>query len=260
MSRRQRFSEFYKHPHNMRIVKNDAGDSFHLVEKSAASADKYSFRGDKEVHAVVVRCDLNGFTKWSNEHSLDARKELLGEFFSHIMSKLEPSGGIYFRDEGDCLIALFSAYFNPINYQTIESFCQSVVGREYGKDKLSAKACVACGEIAIYQKPHEAGSDDWSADGPAFVNAVRLEQAVDSKPQVNFFADEYEEHFESGTSYAKPGQTYYWIASNESKQVAGLGFEGGWVELRCLTHIPKGKISEAPRYSQSSVFANLGFR
>jgi hypothetical protein len=61
--------------------------------------------------------------------------------------------------------------------------------REYGSARLSVKSVVACGHIAIYQKAHEAGSEDWSVERNPFVRAG-LETAVPSKQQITYFADE----------------------------------------------------------------------
>ena len=110
---------------------------------------------------------------------------------------MDQYGGVYFRDEGDCIISLFSSYFGLEDpYAPVDNFCKAVVRARYGIDQLTAKAIVAEGEIAFYQKSNEVGTGDWSAEGEPFIRALRVEQAVESKRQIYYFAEEYDMLFQ----------------------------------------------------------------
>lgn len=207
------------------------------MEKAAASsAGRFAFHGPALAEAVIVRTDLNGFSAWARDKQAPARAALLDDFFSRVIPALGVAGGVYFRDEGDCIVSLFSNYFGGgWTYGTAEAFCMSAAAGEYGIAKLSVKSVVACGQIAIYQKSHEIGSEDWSAEGDPFVRAGRLETAVPSKRQITYFADEYRAHF-STTNISAAGQpaARLWNVSSESMQIQGLGAAGGWHDVVVL--------------------------
>lgn len=152
---------------------------------------------------------------------------------------LDASGGIYFRDEGDCIVALFSDYFQAgATHDSVEKFCMRACANLYGDAQLSAKAVVATGDVAYFQKAHEVGSEDWSAEGGAFVKAVRLEAAADSKRQINFFRDDYDKYFsKTNIIDASSGGIAKWYPEHEKRQVPGLGFDGGWTDITVLKYI-----------------------
>lgn len=155
-----------------------------LIEKAAASATGYHFKKNDIVQSFVIRCDLNNYSVWSSSKSLDQRVQLLDDFFSSLIPSLDSIGGIFFRDEGDCIVSIFSTYFGIYEFSNILKFCKSVVLNNYGLDRLSAKVSVAFGNVAFFQKSHEKGSVDWSAEGQPFVLAARLEQAIKSGPKI----------------------------------------------------------------------------
>ena len=50
--------------------------------------------------------------------------------------ELELAGGVFFRDEGDCIVAVFSDYFSRgATYKSIREFCKKVSDRYYGVDR-----------------------------------------------------------------------------------------------------------------------------
>jgi class 3 adenylate cyclase len=227
-SRRARIQDFYGTPRNQRAQ---------ILEKAAASWDQFSFAGAKVVDAVVVRTDLNGYSEWSRERSIEERVSLLDDFFSAVVPELRTSGGVFFRDEGDCLVSLFTKYFGEVpSFDSIEVFCMKAGSRLYGQAQLSAKTVVARGNVAIFQKAHEVGSQDWSAEGDAFVRAVRLEQAVPSAQEITFFADEYQAAFAATSNTPVAGGRAAWIENHESLQVPGLALTGGWSDVVVLRY------------------------
>ena len=181
------------------IVNHYLDDS--IKEAAAATAavtDRHLFRGDRSSKGVVVRVDLNGYSDWTQIFPPHYRVNLLNDFFTKVLTYLDQYEGIYFRDEGDCIVSLFSPYFGIEEpYLKSMCFCEAVVSDCYGirSYPLTAKAIVATGEIMIYQKSHEVDTKDWSAEGEPFVRAVRIEQAVESKQQIYYFADEFDELF-----------------------------------------------------------------
>jgi hypothetical protein len=230
-SRRQSVSDFYRR-------------GLGPLEKSAASADRYAFRGPAAEITAVVRTDLNGYSTWARDRDVKARAELLSGFFSAAVPLLEASGGVYYRDEGDCIVALFSSYFSPgATKASVLGYCKAITSMDFGIHKLTPKTCVSVGDVTFYQKAHEAGSDDWSAEGEPFVRAARLEAAVDSKQKVYFYQNEYEANFDTVGPVAQAGEMYFWLERPESLQVAGLGFPGGWVNTVELEYIPDGRIA-----------------
>lgn len=223
-NRRSRIHDFYSTPLNLRAA--------YLSEKAAAApAGRFAFHGPAVSETVIARIDLNGYSSWAADKAAAQRATLLDEFFSRLIPALNAAGGVYFRDEGDCIVALFSDYFGGgWTYTSAERFCMNAVAEEYGSPKLTAKAVLGCGKVVIYQKAHEVGSEDWSAEGDPFVRAGRLEAAVPSKPRVTYFRDEYRAHF-STTNVSAPGTPSSWDINYEKLQVQGVGATGGWVDV-----------------------------
>ena len=234
MSKRSRFYEYYVQPRESR---------YELLEKAAAVQSstnrEYDFKGKAVQYSIVVRADLNGYSKWAKDKKIEERVKLLDDFFTHAALLMQKYNGIYFRDEGDCLVILFSIYFdNGFQNADVRAFCKGIVSKKYGADSLTAKCCVSGGEIAYYQKLHEIGSFDWSAEGQPFVNAHRLEAAIESKPRIYLFNDdEIDSVFSSivlpTIQWAPSGSnTSVWtVSQGEKYQVQGVGKNGGWVKI-----------------------------
>ncbi|HKO53564.1 MAG TPA: hypothetical protein VJV79_37905 [Polyangiaceae bacterium] len=232
-SRRERVASFYR------------GPTF-LTEKTASSASQYAFHGPDVVAACVVRVDLNGYSKWALERPIAARVALLNEYFTRVVPLVEQNRGIFFRDEGDCVVALFSQYFTPgLTYEEVLRFARTAVANRYGADAFSAKAVIAKGDdVAIFQKFHEQNTPDWSAEGQPFVTAARIEAAIDSGPRVCIPEAEYDQHFASSTPSPASGERYFWRLKRESLQIAGLGAKpNGWVPVVYLEHLEKGEVA-----------------
>ena len=214
--------------------------------KEAAAVDRYLFQGACISDGVIVRVDLNGYSNWTQDRPVIERVALLNNFFTKVIEYLRKYEGIYFRDEGDCIVAIFSPYFDlldsaPLDFalcQKVNAFCKEVVRNQYGSDGLTAKAIVVAGEIAIYQKSNERVTGDWSAEGDLFVRAIRLEQAVESKQAIYYFADEYNDLFGRYTRWATMGEGDYWKVNNKMEQVQGLGR----VNIFIKEYIPGGSI------------------
>jgi hypothetical protein len=188
---------------------------------------------------------LNGYSDWVRGKSASARVSLLDQFFSTIIPALGTAGGIFFRDEGDCIVALFSDYFKiGATVQSIMGFCKSAASGAYGTsaESLSAKVTVTWGQLAYFQKAHESGTEDWSAEGQPFVRSARLEQSIESKPQIVFYADDYDRLFAQSASIAPPGGIYYWEIQRRSLQVPGLGLVGGWADVVSMEYVPQGRL------------------
>lgn len=211
---------------------------------STTESDRNKFRGTAVSHACVVRVDLNGYSKWARDKDIVARAALLNDFFSHCVPLIENRGGVYFRDEGDCIVALFSEYFGLTNahFDALE-FSKDAVRQTYGADAHTAKASIACGDVAFFQKQHEVSTDDWSAEGEPFVAAGRLEQAADSGQVVHLFAKQYSAHFAASAPMAPPGATYYWWLKAEARRVPGLQLDGRWADLSLLEYVPGGRVA-----------------
>lgn len=209
-----------------------------LLEKAAASA-LFPFRGPAISHAVIARSDLNGYSAWARDRNAAERALVLDSFFSTVVPAIERAGGVFFRDEGDCIVALFSDYFERgATWKKIRSYCMEVTRQTYGVPQLTAKTCVATGDVAIFQKRHEVQSGDWSAEGEPFVRAARLEQAVSSARHVAMYEDEYDAYWEPVAEYAPAGSPALWTLSRESLQVAGLGAVGGWTRIARIEYSP----------------------
>lgn len=232
-NRRAALSDYYR----------SKGDStWTLLEKAAASASQYAYRGDQVTLGAVVRVDLNGYSAWAADHSLRERVDLLDAFFSVVVPKLNERRGIFFRDEGDCIVGVFSPYFGMgFEFDWVVNFARDAARETYGTPGLSAKVTVAThSQVAFFQKAHERGSSDWSAEGQPFVNAARLEQAIPSKRRIYFDAAEYDHLYTSSVPIVTSGSPYYWRLEREKLQVPGLGLPGGWTELVYLEYIPGG--------------------
>lgn len=249
MSRRNEFYKYYRKPQEEKarlaqeLKQNELLKAFYNNRSSASTnqQDRYSFKGEGIKFGVVVRCDLNGYSTWARDKSLNQRAQLLDEFFSWVFQRLEVCKGVYFRDEGDCLVAIFSDYFDStVLFDDVRNFCTSIIGRTYGADDLTAKAIISCGSLAFYQKNHELGTDDWSAEGEPFVLAARVEQAIESDQRIYFFKKDYDTHFKSVAVNAQPGERYYWNVKTESHQIKGIGKIAGWEEFFVMEYIPGG--------------------
>jgi class 3 adenylate cyclase len=203
-----------------------------LLTKSAAAANTIPFRGNSIAFAAVVRTDLNGYSKWAREKTAAERAAQLDAFFSVVVPQIDRHGGVFFRDEGDCIVALFSDYFQRgASNDSVERYCMNVTALSFGPQQLTAKTTVACGDVAIFQKRHEIASGDWSAEGEAFVTSARLEAALSSTRQIVMRADEYDRNFANTRNKAAPGARAVWQIVRESVQVQGLGAPGGWIEI-----------------------------
>lgn len=230
-SRRQQIVEHYLRQANRSLV----------AKRAATATARQEYHGEAVIHAVVVRADLNGYSKWARSQPVAGRVAVLDNFFSSVVVALDEAGGIYFRDEGDCVVALFSDYFGTnASYDSIRNYCQTITRASYGAPNLTAKTVVCVGETAIFQKSHEVGTEDWSAEGEVFVRAARLEQAVDSKQTIYFFKDEYNGWFAAHVPLAPAGQSAFWLVDYEAKQVPGLGNAGGWTDLATIAFVPGG--------------------
>ena len=212
--------------------------------KASAAERRYKFRKPGVCDGAVVRIDLNGYSEWAEGRTVYQRANLLNTFFTKVVDCLDKYEGIYFRDEGDCIVAIFSTYFETASpYISADAFCKEVIRSSVDEgDALTAKAIVAVGEIAFYQKLHEVEVGDWSAEGEPFVRAVRVEQAVESKPQIYYFANEFDDLFNKYDKNPFSFNTkHYWEYRYEKKQIQGLKKSGGWEKLAIIDYIPGGK-------------------
>ena len=214
------------------------------LARALAPPDRYAFRGNKIELAIVVRVDLNGYSEWARGHQIGERAALLDDFFSQLVPLAERFDGAYFRDEGDCLVCLFSPYFGAFDSQNALEFCKSAARGTFGPDRLTAKVSVAATDVAFFQKAHEAGTDDWSVEGEAFVRAARLEQVIPSKSRVYVYALEYWALFSPRAPVVSVGGMYYWSVNPESIRVPGLSLPGAWIDVVWLEHVPEGRVQE----------------
>jgi class 3 adenylate cyclase len=219
------------------------------LEKASASAAQIVFRGAATENAVVVRSDLNGYSKWVKDVEIASRVALLDEFFSHAIVQGHQSHGVYYRDEGDCVgdcvVTIFSPYFgDSVTYTDVLSFAKNVSGRTYGDAALSCKTIITSGEVTFYQKGPESLEGDWSAEGDPFITGARLEASVESSASVYCLEEDYDSNFAvAGTSQsAVSGQRYFWELARRNYQVQGLQATGGWKRLAVLTHFPAGRL------------------
>jgi class 3 adenylate cyclase len=170
---RSQIHRFYEMPRSQRGT---------LLEKSASSASSHPFKGAGLYNTAVVRVDLNNYSAWTRRVPITDRVELLDHFFTTTVSLASQLNGVYFRDEGDCVVLLFGSYFGATSFQEMHYFCRQCVLRKFGRDELDAKVSVAIGEVAFFQKSHELNSTDWSAEGEPFVRSARLERSCSSTP------------------------------------------------------------------------------
>lgn len=231
---RSQIHRFYEMPRSQRGT---------LLEKSASSASSHPFKGAGLYNTAVVRVDLNNYSAWTRRVPITDRVELLDHFFTTTVSLASQLNGVYFRDEGDCVVLLFGSYFGATSFQEMHYFCRQCVLRKFGRDELDAKVSVAIGEVAFFQKSHELNSTDWSAEGEPFVRSARLEQAVSSIPRINFYADQFDA-IHPATFYVPKGSVYIWQIDRLKMQVPGLGAAGGWVDVVTETYVPEGRVQD----------------
>lgn len=225
-------------PNRRESVHNFYRPSTLLTEGIVGSAN-IPFRGPGIHYTVVTRTDLNGYSTWARDKTAAQRAAALDAFFSAVVPNIDRWGGVYFRDEGDCILALFSDYFQRnASFATIREYALTVSGRVYGPARLSAKTTIVGGDVAYFQKRHEEASGDWSAEGEPFVRAARLEAAITSVAQVVLYAEEYDADFAPVAIYAGPGQRGPWNLERESLQVSGVGAAGGWQDIVRLIYRP----------------------
>jgi hypothetical protein len=218
------------------------------LEKSAASATTLGFKGPATIYGFVVRSDLNGYSKWILEQAVDiaARVALLDDFFSRAVRAASMFRGVYYRDEGDCIITLFCPYFFAgTTFSDVLGYAKAVTGNTYGADQLTCKTTVSAGDLTFYQKGPEVLEDDWSVEGDPFVTAARLEAGVESTQSIYCISAEYEGGLETAakSNFVQPGQRYFWLVDNEKVKVVGLQAVGGWVDVVVHKFIPGGRIS-----------------
>src|SRR5690606_37347495 len=120
-------------------------------------------------------------------------------------------------------------------------FCKLTAQGNYGEAGLTAKVTVSFGSVAYFQKAHEQGTEDWSAEGDPFVQCARLEQAVESKQRVYLLDPLYKALFQPSENYAAAGERYYWTTTTVNVQVEGLGLSGGWAQVSQHEYIPGGR-------------------
>lgn len=213
--------------HYLNRVSTALGGGF---QKSAAStaASKYAFKGPQLAHSITVRCDLNGYSNWSHGKTVAQKIAMLDHFFSSVVPIIDKHHGIYYRDEGDCIIALFSSYFSMSHtVKNVIDFTFAATMQKYGTapSNLSVKTIVNFGDIAYFQKTHERGTYDWSADGTVFIHSARFESAVESKARIYLFKDDYNKYFlPSDSSLAK-------YAHFDKIQIPGMKLQSGWQDI-----------------------------
>ena len=108
-------SHYYRHLH---------GEDGGMIKASAAER-RYKFQKPGVCDGAVVRIDLNGYSDWTQSRTIVERANLLNAFFTKVVDCLDKYGGIYFRDEGDCIVAIFSSYFETASpYVSADAFCK----------------------------------------------------------------------------------------------------------------------------------------
>ena len=227
------------------------GDSRSTV--FSAASERYKFRKEGKFITAVVRCDLNNFSGWCDEKTTSQRVELLDDFFSKTVGMLERMGGVYFRDEGDCILALFSDYFNlPEPILAARNFCRTVSAQKYGNDSLTSKSIVSIGPVVYYQKSFEKISGDWSADGDPFIFASRLEAEAQSSQVVHFFKEDFDQHYKGDLFDSK-----HWNTVEEKIRVAGIKAEGGWTRIVKDVYISEPKTTSQKTETSRDRLNNL---
>jgi hypothetical protein len=152
---------------------------------------------------------------------------LLDSFFSQTVVQVVAHGGVYFRDEGDCIVVLFSDYFNAGSLRQVKPFCRRVCEPAYGVDHLTAKATVSVGDVVYYQKAYERDTLEWSADGDPFIFAARMEVEAESKQVVHYSKEDFDRHFRSTPG----GNEDNWKLEEEALRIPGLWTTNGWKEM-----------------------------
>lgn len=74
-NRRNQLFNFYSNPADQR--KN-------IIEKAAVGSSRYEYKGEAVAYSVVVRVDLNGYSKWAIDKSIADRVNLLNDFFRKL--------------------------------------------------------------------------------------------------------------------------------------------------------------------------------
>lgn len=199
-----------------------------LQEAIELADDIYRFRGTEKALSAVVRCDLNKYSEWCREKQPEERIPLLDDFFTRTLLTAQRFGGAYFRDEGDCVVLLFSDYFGTSDsLSRVRAFSRAVSREKYGTDLLTAKSTVSAGELVYYQKSHEVVNGEWSADGDPFIVAARVESEADSKQIVHFTKEDFDEYFSTSTSEDSAD----WVTEEQSARIPGLWKQGGHQKL-----------------------------
>jgi hypothetical protein len=78
---------------------------------------------------------------------------------------------------------------------------------------------------------------------PPFVEAARIEQAVDSQQCIFFLERDYSAYFKFVGKFVARGEKFFWSVNQQNLQVPGLGASGGWVSMYQIEYVPNGKIS-----------------
>lgn len=224
MSKRENLRQYYLHKAGQ-IVQANVGTS-------------YAFKGEAFSPSVLVRIDLNGYTAWGKTKNISEKISMLDGFFTYVLTRLDTFGGVFYRDEGDCILALFSDYFQTgATDKSVVDFCMAVTQGKFGlQGELSVKTIVTVGEVLYFQKSHEVGTHDWSAEGQLFIDSARFEAAVESKKRIYFFKEFYDRFFDSQISKVPDNSPINpaWIINAESIQIPGLNLTGGWKDIVSL--------------------------
>lgn len=223
---RQQFSDYYRKK-NLSILEQA------LYKSESLKDSRYTFKGEINKFTVVVRCDLNGYSTWSHDKKMPQKIHMLDSFFSTIVPLIDDHNGIYYREEGDCIIALFSPYFtSSVSWANVISFCRKATSRRYGTgaNTLTIKTIVNCGDVTYFQKTHEQGSNEWSAEGYAFIQSARFEHAVESEPRIYLFEDECDNFFIKNLPELKDK------ANRKSIQIPGLKLPSGWQKIAYFSY------------------------
>jgi hypothetical protein len=119
-----------------RILSRYMGD---VIEKSQ-QPPFWNFNGPAIANAIVVRVDLNGYSKWARENTLTERVQMLNDYYQHVIPLAYKYGGAFYRDEGDCIVVVYSTYFSRATwtFDSVEAFCMLSAARDYAGGDLSA--------------------------------------------------------------------------------------------------------------------------
>jgi hypothetical protein len=184
VSKRQLFHDYYT------LARREG---IHVFKGNGPHRDRYRFRGDAMEHSIVVRVDLNNYSRWAVDQTVSSRVDLAEDFLSKMVEALNRFGGLIQHDDGDAICVIFSEYFSPgIGFMEVFGLCHHVIKDSYGFDGLSARAVIAAGPLTYYQRPHEIESSDWSAEGTPLSRALVLSQVVCERPCIYLYANDYE--------------------------------------------------------------------